>query len=93
MNPFNGRALAISFLVCLGLAVPAFAEEPAAPPAAGQMIQQPKPSGFWGRGDRGPGAYRWKLLGIGVGLVAITGFVMLRMVRRANAERAARARQ
>jgi hypothetical protein len=86
------RPLAISFLVCLGLAGSASAQEPAAPPAAGQMIQQPKPSGFWGKGDRGPGSYRWKLLGIGVALVGITGFVMLRMVRRANAERAARAR-
>ena len=85
------RALAISFLVCLGLAVtPAFAEEPAAPPAAGEMIQNPKPSGFWGKGERGPGAYRWKLLGIGVALVGITGFFMLRLVRRASAERAAR---
>lgn len=86
------RALAISFLMCFGLVAPVFADEPVAPPTAGEMTQNPKPSGFWGKGERGPGAYRWKLLGIGVGLVAITGFVMLRMVRRASAERAARAR-
>jgi hypothetical protein len=36
------------------------------------------------------GAYRWRLLGIGVVLCAITGFGMLRLVKRANAERAAR---
>ena len=90
-SPFSGRALVISFLVCLGLAASAFAEEPVPPPGPGQMIQQPKNPGFWGKGDRGPGSYRWKLLGIGVALVGITGVVMLRMVRRANAERAARA--
>lgn len=78
--------------MCLGLAAPALAQEPAAPPAAGEVMKQPKPSGFWGKGDRGPGAYRWKLLGIGVALIGITGFVMLRLVRRANADRAARAR-
>jgi hypothetical protein len=83
------RALAVSFLLCLGLAAPAFAEQPA-PPAAGQHIVQPKPSGFWGKGERGPGAYRWKLLGIGVAILGVTGIVMLRLVRRANAERAAR---
>lgn len=78
--------------MCLGLAAPAFAEEPSSPPAAGEMIQNPKPSGFWGRGERGPGAYRWKLLGIGVVIAGMTGYLMLRLVRRANADRNARAR-
>lgn len=81
------RALAISFLVCLGLAATASAQEPTAPPAPGQMIQQPKNPSFWGKGDRGPGSYRWKLLGIGVAILGVTGFVMLRLVRRANDER------
>jgi hypothetical protein len=38
------------------------------------------------------GAYRWRLLGIGVVIAAITGYGMLRLVRRANAERASRQR-
>ncbi|MBA3454564.1 MAG: hypothetical protein H0T42_15855 [Deltaproteobacteria bacterium] len=86
------RALVIGFLLCLGLAAPVFAQEQPSPPAAGEVTQQPKPSGFWGKGDRGPGSYRWKLLGVGVGILAVTGVVMLRLVRRASAERAASTR-
>ena len=88
------RALVLGLFVCLGLglAAPVFAQEQPAPPAAGERLQQPKNPGFWGKGDRGPGSYRWKLLGIGVVLIGVTGFFMLRLVKRANADRAARAR-
>ncbi len=47
-----------------------------------------RPSGFWGTTERAKGgAYRWKLLGIGVVLAVVTGAVMLRLVRRANSQR------
>jgi len=45
-------------------------------------------SGFWtSRAPAKGGAYRWRLLGIGVGLLAVTGFVMLRLVKKANNDR------
>jgi hypothetical protein len=45
-------------------------------------------SGFWTSSKPAEGgAYRWRLLGIGVGLIGITGFVMMRMVKKANADR------
>ena len=84
------RALVLGFLVCFGLVAPVLADPPST--SAHEQIEQSKPSGFWGKGDRGPGAYRWKLLGIGVALVGVTGFLMLRLVKRANADRATRAR-
>ncbi|MDX2089053.1 MAG: hypothetical protein SFX73_14445 [Kofleriaceae bacterium] len=50
--------------------------------------QPSKPSGFWGSGQPSKGgAYRWRMLGIGVGLLGVTGFVMLRLVKRASKER------
>jgi hypothetical protein len=50
-----------------------------------------RPSGFWtsNRPATG-GAYRWRLLGIGVVLASGAGLLMWRLTRRANAERAAR---
>lgn len=46
-------------------------------------------SGFWtSRAPAKGGAYRWRLLGIGVALVGITGFVMLRLVKKASSDRA-----
>ena len=83
------RALFLGVLVCLGLAAPVLADPPSTEPHA--QIEQSKPSGFWGKGERGPGSYRWKLLGIGVVIAGIAGIGMLRLVRRANAERDAQA--
>jgi hypothetical protein len=84
------RALVLGFLVCLTLVAPVFADPPSTDPHA--QIEQSKPSGFWGKGERGPGAYRWKLLGIGVVILGATGIMMMRLVRRANDERAANPR-
>jgi hypothetical protein len=81
MAPMLAVALAI------GVAVPASAE----PPTTHEILNE-KPSGFWTSNRPAVGgAYRWRLLGIGVVLVALTGYGMLRLVRRANAERASRA--
>jgi hypothetical protein len=49
------------------------------------------PSGYWTNPHPTKGgAYRWRMMAIGGGLLVITGFVMLRLVKRANAERNAR---
>ncbi len=82
------RSLVLVFALALvGVcAAPAAAE----PPTTHEIIYT-KPSGFWtSTRPAVGGAYRWRLLGLGVGLVAVTGFVMLRLVKRANAQRAAR---
>jgi hypothetical protein len=51
-------------------------------------------SGFWtSRRPANGGPYRWRLLGIGAGLALLSGAGMLALVRRANAQRAARDQQ
>ncbi len=87
--------LTLACAVLLGLAVGApdvaFADEPAGY-QMGHGMARPS-SGFWGTGQqRGPGAYRWKLLGIGVVIAAGVGFSLWRLVRRVNAERDAELR-
>jgi hypothetical protein len=70
-------------------AAPASAE----PPTTHEILSE-RPSGFWTSNRPAVGgAYRWRLLGLGVVIAAITGYGMLRLVRRASAERAARAKQ
>ena len=72
--------------LAIGVAAPASAE----PPTTHEILTE-KPSGFWTSNRPAVGgAYRWRLLGIGVVILAITGYGMLRLVKRANAERAAR---
>ena len=62
----------------------------AEPPTTHEIIYT-RPSGFWTSNRPAVGgAYRWRLLGIGVVILAITGYGMLRLIKRANAERAAR---
>lgn len=54
-------------------------------------ILSERPSGFWTSNRPAVGgAYRWRLLGIGVVLAGATGFLILRTIRRANAERSRR---
>jgi hypothetical protein len=80
---------------CLGLALSlalVIASPPASaePPTTHEVIYT-RPSGFWTSNRPAEhGSYRWRLLGIGVALVGLTGYMMLRMVKRANADRAAR---
>jgi hypothetical protein len=65
-------------LVALALAPAAAAD----PPDTHEILYN-RPSGFWtsNRPAEG-GAYRWRLLGIGVGVAAIMGFVVVRTIRR-----------
>jgi hypothetical protein len=75
----------------LGTALAASAPLASAEPPTTHEIIYTRPSGFWTSNRPAVGgAYRWRLLGIGVVVLAVTGYAMLRLVRRANAERAAR---
>jgi hypothetical protein len=80
-----GLVLAVG--CALGAAAPAARAEP---PTTHEIIYT-RPSGFWtsNRPAEG-GAYRWRLLGLGVVIAAATGYGMRRLVKRANAERASR---
>lgn len=86
-------------LVVLAFAAPiAVAGMPSAVAAAEPAqpeVQEPfRPSGFWTSPHRAKGgAYRYRMLAIGLGLMAVTGFVMWRLVKKAAAERERRARQ
>ncbi|HEY1555664.1 MAG TPA: hypothetical protein VGF94_12590 [Kofleriaceae bacterium] len=75
--------------LAVALAAPAAAQ--AEPPHTHEIIYN-RPSGFWTSNlpARG-GAYRWRLLGIGAGIALLMGALVLRSIKRANAERAAAA--
>src|SRR5215203_2173324 len=76
----------------LGLGLPAASAEPPATERKVEVLTH-RPSGFWTSNRPAVGgAYRWRLLGIGIVLASATGFVMWRLVRRANAERLSRDR-
>lgn len=81
-------ALAIGIASVAAWPAPAGAE----PPNTHEILSS-RPSGFWTSNRPAVGgAYRWRLLGIGVVIAAVTGYGMLRLVRRATAERASRQR-
>ncbi len=84
------RTLCIAILLAIGVSVasPAIAHAQ----GAGYRIQaeeeQGGRSGFWtNRAPAKGGAYRWRLLGIGVGLLAVTGAGMLLLIRKAKSDR------
>lgn len=77
-------AILLGLLFSLGVAAPASAE----PPTTHEVIYT-RPSGFWTSNRPAVGgSYRWRLLGLGVIIAIGTGYGMLRLVKRANAERA-----
>ncbi len=60
------------------------------PPQTHEILSE-RPSGFWTSNRPAVGgAYRYRLLGIGVAIAGIMGLVMVRIVKRANADRARR---
>ena len=76
-------------LVLLALAL-APASVQADPPKTHEILSQ-RPSGFWtSNAPAVGGAYRWRLLGLGVVIAGITAYGIVRLIRRANAERDAR---
>jgi hypothetical protein len=75
----------------LAIAMPALAE--AAPPEAERPheILSDRPSGFWTSNRPAVGgAYKWRLLEVGVAVCAITGFLTIRLVKKAKAPAEAR---
>ena len=75
--------LAIAFVLGLG-AIHAVSAEP---PQTHEIIYT-RPSGFWTSNRPAVGgSYRWRLLGVGVVVLGITGFGMLRLLRKASAAR------
>jgi len=57
------------------------------PPKTHEILSQ-RPSGFWTSNRPAVGgAYRWRLLALGVVIAGVTGYAIVRMIRRANAER------
>ena len=81
------RRLLIVVGFCLAAAAPVASAEP---PNTHEIIYT-RPSGFWTSNRPAVGgSYRWRLLGLGVVIAAVTGYGMLRLVKKANAERATR---
>jgi len=79
-------ALVISIVALGAAAAPAFAE----PPDTHEVLSE-RPSGFWTSNRPAVGgAYRYRLLLIGVAVALGTGFLMWRIIRKANAERVRR---
>jgi hypothetical protein len=80
------RRLAIALMLAFASTSAALAE----PPDTHEIIYN-RPSGFWtSNAPAIGGAYKYRLLGIGVVVAAIMGFVIVRLIRRANAERVSR---
>jgi hypothetical protein len=77
------------FLLALTLA---FAAPAAAEPPQSHEIVYTRPSGFWTSDRPAPngGEYKWRLMEIGVAVGLLTGLLMVRAIKRANKERAAR---
>ena len=79
-----------SLVFVIALVVGGFAAASSAEPPTTHEIVYTRPSGFWtSTRPAVGGAYRWRLLYVGIGLATLTGLGMWRLVRRANAQRAA----
>lgn len=96
------RRLVLIVVLALS-AVPAYAQQGDEVPRAYESLSQREkerelqsqqwqgPSGMWTSPHKAKGgAYRYRLMGIGAVLLLGTGYLMFRLIRKANAERAAR---
>lgn len=87
------RRLSLAAIVTLGLAFGVVAPAAAEPEMVERKVEitNQRPSGFWTSPRPATnGAYRWRLLGIGIVLASATGFLMWKLTRKANAERVSR---
>jgi hypothetical protein len=83
------RRLVLALVLLVGVAVSGGAAM-AEPPQTHEILSE-RPSGFWtSNAPAENGAYRWRLLGIGGIFAAVTGVLMVRTIKRANAERRGR---
>lgn len=81
------KKLVLAILLAWGAL--ARAEEPR-PPRKHEILRE-RPSGFWTSNRPAVnGAYRWRLLGIGVVIAGVMGIVVLRVMRSARESRASR---
>jgi hypothetical protein len=81
----------VPLALALGLALALAAPMAIAEPPTTHEILSTRPSGFWTSNRPAThGAYRWRLLGLGVVIAVGTGYAMLRLLKRASAERATR---
>jgi hypothetical protein len=82
------RRLVLWFL--LAFCAPAFAE-PVMTDTRDVKTEPVGKSGFWTNPYPAKGgAYRWRMMAVGGGLLANTGYVMWRLIRKASDERAGR---
>jgi hypothetical protein len=80
------RRLVLAIALLFAAVSPALAE----PPDTHEVLSD-RPSGFWTSNRPAVGgAYRYRLLLIGIAVAMGTGLVMWRVIRKANAERARR---
>ncbi len=83
------RRLLVILALGFSLGLPALAVAEPEQPRTHEILSN-RPSGFWtSNAPAENGAYRWRLLGIGVVLAAGSGLVMWRLLKRANAHRRA----
>lgn len=74
-------------LMTMAMAVATVSPAVADPPDTHEILDQ-RPSGFWTSNRPATnGAYRWRLLGIGVAIAAVTGALTWRLIRKTNASR------
>jgi hypothetical protein len=79
------KKLVLFFLFALGGA--SAADEPPRQQRQREILRE-RPSGFWTSNRPAEhGAYRWRLLGLGVVIVGTMGFLILRTLRRTNSRR------
>lgn len=83
-------------LLVLAFVAPARAEPQPVPATERPEVRQ-EPigrSGFWTNPYPAKGgAYRWRMMAVGGVLLAATGYLMWRLLKKASAERAARAQK
>jgi hypothetical protein len=79
------RALLLAIVLAFGTLAPVYAQ-----PREREVLRE-RPSGFWTSNKPAQGgAYRWRLLGLGVAIAGVMGLVMVRVLRSANGARGER---
>lgn len=75
------------FLMCVAAPAVAFAAGAGTPPHTHEFLTE-RPSGFWTSNRPAVGgAYRYRLLGLGVIITGVTAFFVVRALRKAGAAR------